>query len=86
MLLEDDIEERIWNISRRILQGIAVSAAEALVICSQVYLQSGLRTTFFPVESTRAQGFARYFTTTCDTPDGDPKLLEMVVQEMNANV
>ena len=30
--------------------------------------------------------FVRYFTTTCDTPDGDPKLLEMVVQEMNADV
>jgi len=31
-------------------------------------------------------GGIEYFTTTCETPDGDPKLLEMVVQEMNANV
>merc|ERR1712025_745981 len=31
-------------------------------------------------------GGIEYFTTTCETPDGDPKLLEIVVQEMNAAV
>jgi len=31
-------------------------------------------------------GGIEYFTTTCETPDGDPKLVEMVVQEMNAPV
>jgi hypothetical protein len=31
-------------------------------------------------------GGIEYFTTTCETPDGDTKLLEIVVQEMNAPV
>merc|ERR1719473_162890 len=31
-------------------------------------------------------GGMEYFTTTCDTPEGDPKLLQIVCQEMNAKV
>jgi len=31
-------------------------------------------------------GGIEYFTTTAETPEGNPQLLEMVVQEMNANV
>jgi hypothetical protein len=31
-------------------------------------------------------GGIEYFTTTCETPDGDTKLLEIVVQEMNGDV
>ena len=31
-------------------------------------------------------GGIEYFTTTCDTPDGDATLLELVMQEMNVPV
>ena len=31
-------------------------------------------------------GGIEYFTTTCETPEGDPRLLEIVCQEMNVKV